>query len=155
MNATRTLHYGTLEKGVKTQAKSLFWFTPLAPNYRFLENSHAKRLSYKHCEGEIFKKLYELHKNRGRINVLRMRPLSRKRYNESECNPCQGNATQAVKWTPVEETLQSCQNATPVVETPHKRSKCDPCRGNDTEVVKRQFLLTKSRFSDQNTITVA
>ena len=72
--------------------------------YRFLENSHIKRPSHKHCEGEIRKKLEKI-------------------YGKPATDQRAQNAT------PVEETPLRPQNATPVEEKLRKRLNATPVEG--------------------------
>ena len=148
MHATRTLHYGNLKKAVKTRAKPLFRFTPLASNYRFLDNLHAKRPSHKQCEGELCKKLDKIHKKQA------------KNHCAQNATPVEETQQRANNATPVEEMLKSAQNATPVEETPHKRTNATPveetsprcsidasCRQNRPSMFRMQALSHKLHLS--------
>ena len=112
------------------------------------------------------------------MNVLSMRPLSRKRrvttesatlvryagaqnatpVEETLCNRSKSAAkTIPVKDTapgrpgrPVEETLRKRWNATPAEETPSRCSEDDSCRRNRTCVLRMRALSHKLHLSSQN-----
>ena len=161
MHATRTLHYGNLKKAVKTRAKPLFRFTPLASNYRFLENSHAKRTSHKQCEGELCKKLDKIHKKQAKNHCAQnATPVEETQQRANNATPVEEMLKSVQNATPVEEMLKSAQNATPVEETPHKRTNATPveetsprcsidasCRQNRTSMFRMQALSHKLYLS--------
>ena len=146
-----------------THTKQQYRIIILVAIYRFLKNSHTKRRSHKHCEGEKRKKLEKIHEKPATDQrAQNATPVEETPPRPQNATPVEETLRKRLNATPVEETHQRAQNATPVEETRCKRSNAtlveetppgysedDFCRRNHTCVLRIRALSHKLYLSFQ------
>ena len=164
MHTKRVWNRSKLSNCENTRTKQQSRIIILVAIYRFLKNSHTKRPSHKHCEGEIRKKLEKIcEKPATDQRAQNATPVEETPPRPQNATPVEETLRKRLNATPVEETHQRAQNAIPVEETRCKRSNATPveetlpgysqddfCRRNHTCVLRIRALSHKLYLSFQN-----